>query len=164
MPASGPDRLVIAAGEGWLDVLELQQEGREEDARRRVPARRRPDAAAIVIAGATDTSSHGSGVAPARAAAFAALRRLRTSGSRLDDSAAALPELSSLSAADRGLANELVSGTVKRRASIDAGSSALTPKRRFGTPTRMCATRSGSRRSSCSFSTASRPTPPWTTR
>lgn len=71
-------------------------------------------------AGATDTSSHGSGVAPARAAAFAALRRLRTSGSRLDDSAAALPELSSLSTADRGLANELISGTVKRRASIDA--------------------------------------------
>lgn len=27
-PASGPDRLVIAAGHGWLDVLELQQEGR----------------------------------------------------------------------------------------------------------------------------------------
>ena len=28
MPAAGPDRLVIAAGQGWLDVLELQQEGR----------------------------------------------------------------------------------------------------------------------------------------
>jgi methionyl-tRNA formyltransferase len=28
VPATGPDRLVIAAGEGWLDVLELQQEGR----------------------------------------------------------------------------------------------------------------------------------------
>jgi methionyl-tRNA formyltransferase len=28
VPASGRDRLVIAAGEGWLDVLELQQEGR----------------------------------------------------------------------------------------------------------------------------------------
>ena len=27
-PASGPDRLVLAAGEGWIDVLELQQEGR----------------------------------------------------------------------------------------------------------------------------------------
>ena len=61
-----------------------------------------------------------SGVSPARAAAFAALRRLRTSGSRLDDSAAALPELSSLGTADRGLANELVNGTVKRRGSIDA--------------------------------------------
>ena len=61
-----------------------------------------------------------SGVSPARAAAFAALRRLRTSGSRLDDSAAALPELSSLGAADRGLANELVNGTVKRRGTIDA--------------------------------------------
>ncbi len=61
-----------------------------------------------------------SGVSPARAAAFAALRRLRASGSRLDDSAAALPELSPLSAADRGLANELVNGTVKRRGTIDA--------------------------------------------
>ena len=59
-------------------------------------------------------------MSPARAAAFAALRRLRTSGSRLDESAAALPELSSLSTADRGLANELVNGTVKRRGTIDA--------------------------------------------
>ena len=59
-------------------------------------------------------------VAPARAAAFAALRRLRGSGVRLDESAAALPEISSLTAADRGLANELVNGTVKRRASVDA--------------------------------------------
>jgi methionyl-tRNA formyltransferase len=29
LPPSGPDRLVLAAGEGWLDVLELQQEGRK---------------------------------------------------------------------------------------------------------------------------------------
>jgi methionyl-tRNA formyltransferase len=28
MPETGPDRLVVAAGEGWLDVHELQQEGR----------------------------------------------------------------------------------------------------------------------------------------
>ena len=28
VPQVGPDRLVIAAGDGWLDVLELQQEGR----------------------------------------------------------------------------------------------------------------------------------------
>jgi len=28
MPESGPERLVIATGEGWLEVLELQQEGR----------------------------------------------------------------------------------------------------------------------------------------
>ena len=59
-------------------------------------------------------------VAPARAAAFAALRRLRRSGARLDDSVAALPELTPLSSADRALANELVNGTVKRRASVDA--------------------------------------------
>ena len=61
-----------------------------------------------------------SGVSPARAAAFAALRRLRTGGSRLDDSAAGLPELAALSPADRRLANELVTGTVRRRGSIDA--------------------------------------------
>jgi 16S rRNA (cytosine967-C5)-methyltransferase len=59
-------------------------------------------------------------VSPARAAAFAALRRLRGSNAHLDDSVAALPELSSLSVADRGLANELINGTVKRRDSIDA--------------------------------------------
>lgn len=59
-------------------------------------------------------------VAPAREAAFAALRRLRRSGKRLDESVAALPEISALSPADRGLANELVNGTVKRRASVDA--------------------------------------------
>jgi methionyl-tRNA formyltransferase len=29
LPARGPDRLALAAGEGWLDVLELQQEGRK---------------------------------------------------------------------------------------------------------------------------------------
>ena len=29
IPATGPDRLVVAAGEGWLEVLELQQEGRK---------------------------------------------------------------------------------------------------------------------------------------
>ncbi len=62
----------------------------------------------------------GSAVSPARAAAFAALRRLRRGNAHLDDSAAALPELSSLSVADRGLANELINGTVKRRGSIDA--------------------------------------------
>jgi methionyl-tRNA formyltransferase len=28
VPQAGPDRLLIAAGEGWLEVLELQQEGR----------------------------------------------------------------------------------------------------------------------------------------
>ncbi len=28
MPESGPDRLTIATGDGWLEVLELQQEGR----------------------------------------------------------------------------------------------------------------------------------------
>ena len=64
--------------------------------------------------------ARGSVVSPARAAAFVALSRLRGSGAHLDDSAAALPELSSLGVADRGLANELIHGTVKRRGSIDA--------------------------------------------
>jgi len=59
-------------------------------------------------------------VAPAREAAFRALRRLRESGARLDDSILGLPELEGLDARDRGLANELVIGTVKRRASLDA--------------------------------------------
>jgi 16S rRNA (cytosine967-C5)-methyltransferase len=63
--------------------------------------------------------AHTGKVSPARAAAFAVLRRLR-GGARLDDSAAALPELSSLGKADRALANELVNGTVKRKGSIDA--------------------------------------------
>jgi 16S rRNA (cytosine967-C5)-methyltransferase len=67
----------------------------------------------------TDGRKQGPDVSPARAAAFDVLRRLR-SGARLDDSTAALPELSPLSVADRGLANELVNGTVKRRRSIDA--------------------------------------------
>jgi 16S rRNA (cytosine967-C5)-methyltransferase len=62
----------------------------------------------------------GAAVIPARAAAFAALRRLRTSGASLNDSAVGLPELDGLSPLDRSLANELVSGTVKRRGSIDA--------------------------------------------
>jgi 16S rRNA (cytosine967-C5)-methyltransferase len=59
-------------------------------------------------------------VSPAREAAFIALRRLRASGARLDDSAAALPELGDLGTADRALANELVNGTIRRRGSIDA--------------------------------------------
>ncbi len=59
-------------------------------------------------------------VAPARAAALAVLLRLRAEGDRADDSLAALPELDALGERDRALANELVVGTVKRRASLDA--------------------------------------------
>ena len=29
VPATGPDRLIVVAGEGWLDVIDLQQEGRK---------------------------------------------------------------------------------------------------------------------------------------
>jgi len=59
-------------------------------------------------------------VSPARAAALKALLRLRAEGDRVDDSLAALPELDRLGERDRALANELVVGTVKRRASLDA--------------------------------------------
>jgi len=59
-------------------------------------------------------------VSPARAAALATLRRLRGTTQRLDDSARALPELSDLGRLDRALANELVMGTIKRRATLDA--------------------------------------------
>ncbi len=57
-------------------------------------------------------------VSPARAAAWRALVRLRDDG-RLDDSLASLPELEGLDTRDRGLANELVTGTIKRRRSLD---------------------------------------------
>ncbi len=57
---------------------------------------------------------------PARAAAWRALVRVRGAGGRLDDSLASLPELDGLVARDRGLAYELVVGTVKRRGSLDA--------------------------------------------
>ncbi len=63
---------------------------------------------------------------PARVAAFAALRRVRSSGARLDESLASLPELRTLDPRDRGLANELIIGTVKRRGSIDAVLGAFT--------------------------------------
>ena len=59
-------------------------------------------------------------VSPARAAAFAVLRRLRTTRAHLDDSLASLPEFARLEPRDRALANELVIGTVKRRGSLDA--------------------------------------------
>lgn len=60
------------------------------------------------------------GVSPARAAAYEALLRLRAGSGRLDDSRASFPELEELEARDRALANELVTGVVKRRASLDA--------------------------------------------
>lgn len=63
-------------------------------------------------------------VSPARDAAFRAL--LRVDRGRLDDSLAALPELDTLDGRDRALANELVTGTVKRRLSLDAVLGAFT--------------------------------------
>ena len=65
-------------------------------------------------------------VSPARAAAWRALLRLAAGTGRLDESLASFPELEGLSDRDRGLANELVTGTVKRRASLDAVLSAFT--------------------------------------
>ncbi len=61
-----------------------------------------------------------SGPAPARLAAWRALVRVSAGAVRLDDSHAALPELEGLADNDRRLATELVTGTVKRRLSIDA--------------------------------------------
>ncbi len=66
-----------------------------------------------------------SGPAPARRAAWRALVRLSTERTRLDDSRAALPELDGLEERDRRLATELVTGTVKRRLSIDTVLSSL---------------------------------------
>jgi 16S rRNA (cytosine967-C5)-methyltransferase len=60
------------------------------------------------------------GPAPARLAAWRALVRLGEGRAALDDSRAALPELDGLGERDRRLATELVTGTVKRRLSLDA--------------------------------------------
>jgi len=60
------------------------------------------------------------GPAPARLAAFRALVRLHGGDARLDDSRASLPELDGLDDRDRRLATELITGTVKRRLSLDA--------------------------------------------
>lgn len=59
-------------------------------------------------------------VSPARLAAWHALVRLRDGGGHFDDSVEALPELQGLDPRDRGLANELIVGTIKRRGSVDA--------------------------------------------
>jgi len=59
-------------------------------------------------------------VSPARAAAWKALLRLRGDTHHFEDSLSAFAELEGLSDRDRGLANELVVGTVKRRGSVDA--------------------------------------------
>ncbi len=85
-----------------------------------VPARRRPDPGAAV----SGASSHA--VSPARAAAWRALLRLRDQRGHMDDSIASLPELDVLEDRDRALANELVTGTLKRRGSVDAVLSQLT--------------------------------------
>lgn len=70
--------------------------------------------------------------APARRAAWRALVRLGAGHAKLDDSRTALPELDGLGERDRRLATELVTGTVKRRLSIDAvlaGLSSTAPAR-----------------------------------
>ena len=59
-------------------------------------------------------------MAPARAAAYAVLLRAEREPGRLGLALGARPELAGLAARDRSLASELVSGTVKRRNSLDA--------------------------------------------
>jgi 16S rRNA (cytosine967-C5)-methyltransferase len=59
-------------------------------------------------------------VSPARAAAFAILRRLQRTKGHVDLSFEGAPELRQLDRRDRALAVELVAGTVRRRNSLDA--------------------------------------------
>jgi 16S rRNA (cytosine967-C5)-methyltransferase len=72
------------------------------------------------------SASGSAGVSPARSAAWRALLRLRAGTGRVDDSLASLPELERLGTRDRALANELVTGSIKRRASLDAVLGAFT--------------------------------------
>ena len=72
------------------------------------------------------SAGSGGAISPARAAAWRALLRLAAGTGRLDESLASFPELEGLSDRDRGLANELVTGTIKRRASLDAVLGAFT--------------------------------------
>ena len=72
------------------------------------------------------SSPHASAVSPARLAAWRALVRLRGAGGHFDDSVEALPELQGLDPRDRGLANEIIVGTIKRRWSVDAVLGAFT--------------------------------------
>ena len=65
-------------------------------------------------------------VSPARDAAWRVLLRLGTGDGRLDESLAGIPELEGLGPRDRALANELITGTVKRRISVDAVLGAFT--------------------------------------
>ena len=65
-------------------------------------------------------------VSPARDAAWRVLLRLGTGDGRLDESLAGIPELEGLGPRDRALANELITGTVKRRMSVDAVLGAFT--------------------------------------
>jgi 16S rRNA (cytosine967-C5)-methyltransferase len=65
-------------------------------------------------------------VSPARAAAWRALLRLDAGKTRFDDSVSGFPELDGLDDRDRALAHELVTGTVKRRLSLDAVLGAFT--------------------------------------
>ena len=59
-------------------------------------------------------------VSPSRVAAQAVLVRMRSGGGHIDLSFAGLPELHDLTPRDRGLAFELITGTIKRRNSLDA--------------------------------------------
>ena len=59
-------------------------------------------------------------ISPSRVAAQTVLVRLRSGSTHIDLSFAGLPELQGLSPRDRGLAFELITGTIKRRNSLDA--------------------------------------------
>jgi 16S rRNA (cytosine967-C5)-methyltransferase len=59
-------------------------------------------------------------LSPARAAAFSVLVRLERTGARFDASRHGMPEVRELSSRDAALAYELITGTIKRRATLDA--------------------------------------------
>ena len=112
LPADGPRPARRAAGEGWLEVLELQQEGRRRMTRRGVPARRRPAPGARSEPRREPRASARPAPRPARrCCACARARPSRRLARRR------CPSSTRSSERDRALANELVSGTVKRRGS-----------------------------------------------
>jgi 16S rRNA (cytosine967-C5)-methyltransferase len=71
-------------------------------------------------------------LSPARSAAFSVLIRLQRTGARFDASRHGMPEVRELSGRDAALAYELITGTIKRRVTLDtvlAECAGLVPER-----------------------------------
>ena len=159
VPEPGPDRLVIAAGDGWVDVLELQQEGRTrmtaaEFLRGAGRACRRCDRRGEGLGGAGREPRAGGRVrgsaAPADRGPVSTIRRRRCRSCPRWALPTA-PSPTSWSSAPSSVAGR------------STRCSAPTPRRRSRAPTRTCSTRCASPRSSCSSSIACPPTPSSTT-